>query len=91
MKKYLFVAILNALSFSAIAEMQTVVLSVPRMSCAACPITVKKALSHVAGVTQVSASLNKKEAVVIFDDMETSVETLISATENSGYPSYVKK
>lgn len=91
MNQYLRVSVLSVLSFSASAEMQTVTLSVPSMSCAACPITVKKALSHAAGVSHVSASLDKKEAVVTFDDMETSVETLMSTTENAGYPSHVKK
>lgn len=39
------------LSMPAWAAMQTVTLSVPDMTCAACPITVKAALNKVDGVS----------------------------------------
>lgn len=42
MKRYLLMATLAGVSFAANAELKTVVLSVPGMNCAACPITVKK-------------------------------------------------
>jgi mercuric ion transport protein len=70
---------------------QTVTLSVPGMTCAACPITVKKALSKVEGVSQVDVSFEKREAVVTFDDAKTSVQKLTKATTNAGYPSSVKR
>ena len=38
---------------------QTVTLSVPGMTCAACPITVKKALSKVEGVDQGQGDLGQ--------------------------------
>lgn len=91
MKRYLLMIALAGASFMANAELKTVVLSVPGMSCAACPITVKKALSQVEGVTQVSASLDKKEAVVSYDDSKVSAETLMKSTSNAGYPSHIKK
>jgi mercuric ion binding protein len=61
------------------------------MTCAACPITVKKALDKVNGVEKVDVSLEKKEAVVTFDDAKTKVEALLNATKNAGYPSVVKR
>lgn len=84
-------ATLAGVSFAANAELKTVVLSVPGMNCAACPITVKKALSKVDGVTQVSVSLDKKEALVSYDDRKISIETLITSTSNAGYLSHIKK
>lgn len=91
MKRYLLMATLAGVSFAANAELKTVVLSVPGMNCAACPITVKKALSKVEGVTQVSVSLDKKEALVSYDDRKISIETLITSTSNAGYLSHIKK
>lgn len=77
-------------SSSAFAAVQTVTLSVPDMYCAACPITVKKALQKVAGVSKVQVSFEKKEAVVMFDDTKTTIKKLQDATSNAGYPSVLK-
>jgi len=73
------------------AATQTVKLSVPGMTCAACPITVKKALSKVDGVSKADVDFVKREAVVTFDDAKTSVQKLTKATEDAGYPSSVKQ
>lgn len=78
-------------SVPALAATKTVILSVPGMTCAACPITVKKALDKVEGVEKVEASYEKKEAVVTFDDAKTKVKDLMEATKNAGYPSTVKR
>lgn len=73
------------------AATQTVTLSVPGMTCAACPITVKKALSKAQGVTRTNVNFDKREAVVTFDDTKTSVAALTRATGDAGYPSSVKR
>lgn len=73
------------------AATQTVTLSVSGMTCATCPITVKKAISKVEGVSKTDVSFDKREAVVTFDDAKTSVQKLTKATENAGYPSSVKQ
>ena len=78
------------ISLPAVAAQQTVVLSVPSMNCAACPITVRKALEKVAGVQKVKATLEPPEAAVTFDDAKASVEVLMNATKQAGYPSSVK-
>jgi mercuric ion binding protein len=80
-----------ALSAPAWAATKTVTLSVPGMTCSACPITVKKALSKVDGVIKTDVNLDKKEAQVTFDDAKTKVEKLTEATKDAGYPSSVKK
>ena len=81
---------LAALAASAMATVQTVTLDVPGMACSSCPITVKKSLTKVDGVQQVKTSFEKREAVVTFDDVKTSVEKLSLATANAGYPAKVK-
>ena len=81
------IALSATLATSAWAAPQTVTLSVPGMTCAACPITVKAALNKVDGVSQVDVSYADLEAVVTFDDARTSVEALTEATTNAGYPS----
>ncbi|MBC2693627.1 mercury resistance system periplasmic binding protein MerP, partial [Pseudomonas kielensis] len=73
-----------------LAATQTVTLSVPGMTCAACPITVKKAISKVDGVSKTDVIFDKREATVTFDDAKTSVQALMKATENAGYPSTLK-
>lgn len=70
---------------------KTVTLSVPGMTCASCPITVKTALGKVKGVKTTEVSFEKKEAVVTFDEAKTKVEALTEATKNAGYPSTVKR
>ena len=90
MKQLLTVLALSAaLSAPAWAVTQTVTLSVPGMTCASCPITVKKALNKVEGVESIEVNLEKKETVVTFDDAKTQVEALLEAIKNAGYPSSV--
>jgi mercuric ion binding protein len=84
------IALSAALSAPAWAATQTVTLSVTGMKCAACPITIKKALNKVEDVEKVEVNLEKKEALVTFDDAKTTVEALLEATKNAGYPSTVR-
>lgn len=91
MKKLLAGFGFAAAVFSALATPQTVKLSVPGMTCAACPITVKKALSRVEGVSKAEVSYEKLEAVVTFDDAKTSIQALTRATADAGYPSELKR
>jgi mercuric ion binding protein len=69
------------------AATQTVTLSVSGMTCAACPITVRKALSKVEGVSSTDVNLEKREVIVTYDDAKTNVPALTAATKNAGYPS----
>lgn len=92
MKKLLpVVALIAAFAAPVWATTQTVTLSVPGMTCSTCPITVKQALSRVAGVQKTEVSSEKKEAVVTFDDAKTNVQALAKATTDAGYPSSVKR
>ena len=89
MKKLVAMAALAILVSPVRAATQTVTLSVPGMTCAACPITVKKALSKVSGVSKVDVNLDRREARVTFDDTKANVEVLTRATRNAGYPATV--
>ena len=89
MKKLVALVALVTLTSPLWAATQTVTLSVPDMNCAACPITVKKALTKVSGVNKTDVNLERREAKVTFDDAKTSVEALRLATKDAGYPSTV--
>jgi mercuric ion binding protein len=89
MKKRVALAAWAMLASPVWAATQTVTLSVPGMTCATCPITVKKALTKVSGVSKVDVNLDRREARVTFDDAKASVESLTRATQDAGYPSTV--
>lgn len=90
MKKLFASLALVAAIAPARAATQTVTLAVPGMTCSSCPITVKKAISKVQGVSKIKVGFEKREAVVTFDDAKTSIQKLTAATENAGYPSTLK-
>lgn len=90
MKKLLAALALAVVTVPVWAATQTVTLSVPGMTCAACPITVKQALSKVAGVEKTDVRFEQREAIVTFDDGKTNVQALTKATADAGYPSSVK-
>ena len=91
MKKQLLVyAILLTLTIPVSAATKTAKLSVPTMNCPVCPITVKKVLLKVPGVSEAKVDFAKREVVVIFDDTLTNTEALTSSTKESGYPSLLQ-
>jgi mercuric ion binding protein len=71
---------------AALAGERTVTLAVDKMTCAACPITVEKAIKGVTGVKSVKVSYEKKAAEVVFDDAKTTVDAIAAASTNAGYP-----
>ncbi len=83
-----FVLILAAPAW---ASPKTVTLNVSGMTCPACPITVKKALERVSGVSKVDVRFEKKQVLVTFDDEKTNTDALVKATTNAGYPSQPEK
>ena len=90
MKKLLAAfTIAAAFTVPARADTQTVTLSVPGMTCGACPITLKRALAKLDGVTKTETDLDKRQATITFDDAKTSIEALMKATEDAGYPTTV--
>ena len=76
---------LFGLSCARAAE-QTVVLNIPTMDCATCPLTIKTALLKVKGVSRADVSYERREARVTFDDAVATVAALKKATSDAGYP-----
>ena len=65
MRRPLVSAALCLVPFAALAASpQTVTLAVQNMTCAVCPITVRKALEKVTGVASVKVDLDTKTATV---------------------------
>ena len=88
----LFIAALVALPLATLAATpKTVTLDVTNMTCALCPITVKKSLEKVSGVSAVKVDFEKKTATVTYDSDKAQIEALTTATTNAGYPSAVQK
>lgn len=87
MKKSIALLIAAMISAPLWAAPQTVTLSVPGMNCVTCPITVKKALTKVAGVDKAEINSDRREAKVSFDDAKTTAQALMQATKDAGYPS----
>lgn len=85
------IALAAVMATPVFAATQTVTLAVSKMTCAACPITVKKALSRVPGVNSVAVNFEAKQATVVFDDAVVNLAALIRATTDAGYPSTLAK
>ncbi len=74
-------------STSSIVEKKTVTLSVEKMTCKTCHITVRKAMEKVEGVHSAAVDYNNRTATVIYDPTKTNIETIALASTNAGYPS----
>ena len=86
---FFLAAILTA--SSTFAANRTATLDVTNMTCAACPITVRKALEKIPGVGSAKIDLKTHRAVVEFDPSKTTPEVLTKATADAGFPSSVKQ
>jgi mercuric ion binding protein len=91
MRRLLLAAVLALSPLAALAGApQTVTLDVKNMTCAVCPITVRKALEKVQGVASVKVDLDAKTARVTFDPDKANAAALVKATTEAGYPASVK-
>lgn len=86
----LLAAVLASVSSPLFAAQKTVTLGVPGMTCAACPITVKKAITRVEGVSKTEVDYDKRQAAVTYDDARASVDQIMKATANAGYPATIQ-
>lgn len=69
---------------------QTETFAIQNMTCALCPITVRKAMDGVAGVKSVKIDFDAKTATVVFDPAVTNAAAIAAASTNAGYPASVK-
>jgi mercuric ion binding protein len=92
MKSFAFILAATVVASSAFAgKVSTATLDVSNMTCAACPITVRKALEKVPGVDSAKIDLKTHRAVVAFDPAKTTPDLLTKATADAGFPSSVNK
>jgi mercuric transport protein len=70
-------------------QVREVVLDVPGMTCAACPVTIQKSLEKVDGVMEATVSFEEKIAIVRYDPTKISTKDLLEATRNAGFESTV--
>ena len=68
---------------------QEVTFTVDKMTCATCPITVRKAMQRVDGVKEVSVDFDTRTAKVIYDASLTNVNQIGKASSNVGFPAIV--
>lgn len=88
----LLLTLLTALPIAASAlPPKSVTLAVQNMTCALCPITVRKSLERVPGVSDVRVDFKSKTATVRFDPERTRPEALMQATGHAGYPSELRR
>jgi len=73
-------------SSAVFAAEQTVEMSIEKMTCALCPVTVRKAMELVDGVQDVDVDFDAKTAIVTFDDAKTSAIEVAQASTDVGYP-----
>lgn len=92
MKRYFALLVwILAVSQPVWAESRTAVLAIPGMSCAACPLTIKMALNRITGVKGMTFNLDSRQAIVQFNAAKTTVEALLRATGDAGYPATLKE
>ena len=65
------------------------VFSIDKMTCALCPLTVRKAMEKVAGVRDVKVDFKAKTATVHFTPSTATVEAIALASTNAGYPAHI--
>lgn len=88
----LLTAILVTVPLVALAAApKTVTLEVKKMTCELCPITVRKSLEKVPGVSAVKVNFERKTATVTYDPDKTAPNAFTEATSNAGYPSTIQK
>ncbi len=91
--KNIFLAIVLGVSLGAalpaMSADQTVSMNVEKMTCALCPLTVRKAMERVDGVQHVEVDYDSKTATVTFDDSKTTATDVAQASTDVGYPASV--
>lgn len=73
------------------SALQLSVFAIENMTCALCPLTVKKAIEGVPGVKSVAVDFHAKTATVTFDPSKTTIPAIAQASTSAGYPAHAKK
>jgi periplasmic mercuric ion binding protein len=87
----LAIAVLAGGSLNAAPDVEeTVSFSVEKMTCATCPIAVRKAMERVEGVKEVAVDFDSKTAVVTYDAGMTDATAIGAASTDVGFPATVR-
>jgi mercuric ion binding protein len=78
--------LLTLTSMAASAQERTVTLTVEKMTCALCAVTVTKVIKRVQGVIQVSVDYDTKRTTVRYDDAITTWQEVAGASASVGFP-----
>jgi copper chaperone len=65
--------------------LKTATFHIAGMTCQGCVGSVTRALKAVAGVADVTVSLDDKRATVQYDDAQTAPAALVATIENAGF------
>lgn len=76
-------------SSEGISVYQTASYTVENMTCATCPITVKKAMARVDGVESIEIDIESKIATVVYDSTRAQPEDIADASTGVGFPATV--
>ena len=71
---------------AATSDETTAQFSVEKMTCATCPISVRKAMERVNGVKSVKVDLETKIATATFDASVTTASDIGNASTDVGFP-----
>ena len=71
----------------AAAEQKTI-FAIENMTCALCPVTVRKAMEGVTGVKSVKIDFDAKTATVVYDPLVATIDAIAAASTNAGYPAH---
>jgi mercuric ion binding protein len=80
-----------AASHPATAADRTVTLRVMHMTCALCPLIVRKAIETIPGVKAIDVSMESGTAAVVYNDVATNPTELAETIANAGYPAWPVK
>jgi copper ion binding protein len=75
----------QAKDIAANEKVKTVTIPVEGMTCGACVSRVKKSLRSLDGVTEISVSLENRDATVHYLSDKTSLEQILKAIDDLGY------
>lgn len=93
--KLIYTAIISLIiaagSAMASENAQTVTFNIENMSCATCPIAVRKAMQRVDGVQEVSVDLESNTATVTYDATATTAAEIGNASTGVGFPATLSK
>lgn len=91
-KLLLFGLVFAATDMSAdVSSVSTATFTVENMTCVTCPLTVRKAMQRVKGVSEVHVDFDSKSATVTYDPSLTTEQQIADASNNVGFPARIKE